>query len=189
MVKPCSLHVSQPDSVCDWPFDETLGGCYLEVYPYYSELSFTLYLDAPELSDCEAPELLDRGVRLMALIEGAWTPIRFYSRTTNSTAIDGIPLAILTEDSHVLVRDIPRLGGNRTYPLRLIRSSEPVHITEYLCGDFAQPNTDFIWIQYMTGEVNKDENVWYLDDITLRYWDGYCLRVIVQQDFSNSTLR
>ena len=126
----------------------------------------------------------------MAHIKGyGWTPIRFYTRTTNSTAFDGIPLAILTEDSHVMVREQTSHGGNSTYPLHLITNSEPVHIAEYICGDFAKPNTEFHWLQYMSGQVQMDENVWYLDDITLRYWDGYCLRVILQQDFNSTTIR
>ena len=127
----------------------------------------------------------------MALIEGykPWTPIRFYSRTKNPIAVDGIPLAILTEDSLVMVREETDLGGNSTYPLHLITNSEPVHITEYICGDFAKPNTKFHWLQYMSGQVQMDESVWYLDDITLHYWDGYCLRVIVQQDFNSISMR
>ncbi len=102
----------------------------------------------------------------------------FYS---NSTATDENSFVQLVNSSHVRVHED---GYNSTMPLTLVPGSQTVHAREFICG--LQPQWDSIrlrWVQYPYGNHGAGEKTVAIDNITVSYWDGVCLRRVVQWNF------
>ncbi len=128
---------------------------------------------------CNPPVRLDQGLRLETKVDGSeWKPIMFYSNTTDEGNTSFVQLL---NDSHVYV--IERTY-NSTMALSLLPSSEVVLVTEYICG--FNPQVDQLqlrWVQYPFGQVAAGNSTVAIDNVTVSYWDGVCLRRVSEWTF------
>ena len=131
---------------------------------------------------CDSTEYLDQGIRFEVGIVNSnqWMPIRYYTATT---ATGPSSLVKLVNNSHV---EAIALNYNSTFPLQVCNSTEPIPITEYICGEeFVTPFTRFRWFQRYSGASLADRNTWSLDNLTVTLWNGSCHNVIMEEDFEN----
>jgi len=161
--------------------------CYADVckyisptYPSCREVKFFLRLR--NNGSCDSIEYLDQGIRFEVGIvrTNQWIPIRYYTATT---AMGSTSLVKLVNNTHVEA-EFPNY--NSTFPLQVCNSTEPIKITEYLCGEqFVTPVTRFRWFQRYSGASLADRNTWSLDNLTITLWNGSCHSVIMEEDFEN----
>lgn len=151
-------------------------------YPSCREVKFFLRLRSN--GSCDSIEYLDQGIRFEVAIARTdqWIPIRYYTATT---AMGPTSLAKLVNNTHVEA-EFPKY--NSTFPLQVCNSTEPIKITEYLCGEqFVTPVTRFRWFQRYSGASVADRNTWSLDNLTITLWNGSCHSVIMEEDFENDS--
>ena len=132
---------------------------------------------------CDPPDHLGEGIRLEIKSRGFrdWQPIRFYALTTQSA--DGNVTTVINE-THVIVDDE---GFSSVFRLYTNDSQSPIHVREYICGEMYASNTRFRWVQQYLGITEENEDTWSIDDITIRYWNGSCYTLVLEEDFENST--
>ena len=151
---------------------------------FHRELSFFIRMNSA--GSCDPPDNLGEGIRLEMKARGFrnWQPIRFYALTTLIDQSATRSVTTVINDTHVNVSDI---GLSSVFHLYTNDSQRPIHVREYICGQQYASNARFRWVQQYFGVAEKEEDTWSIDDITIRYWNGSCYTVVLEEDFENST--